>query len=68
MDMTLCMQPATGTIGVEHGHIVWRFSPDDAEMIAEAIERRLPPMDLAHKDVDALRDAAELARKNGPAR
>ena len=68
MDVTLCMQPATGTIGIERGHVVWRFSPDDAEAIAETIERRLPPMDLAHRDVAALREAAELARRNGPAR
>ena len=68
MGVMLCMQPAPGTIGFEHGHIVWSFSPDDAEMIAETIERRLPPMDLAHKDVTALRAAAELARKSRSAR
>jgi hypothetical protein len=51
----------SGRLSVERREVVWRFDPDIARMLADALEDGTSPDDMARHDAAALRAAAERA-------
>ena len=60
--------PATGSIEVKQGRVIWTFSAAEADAIAEIIEAHLSTFDMAHQDAAALHDAADVARRRSEVR
>jgi hypothetical protein len=58
---SMSAQPVSGTVTVQRGRVVWTMEPDEARDLADFIHESISSGDIADRDVQALREAADAA-------